>query len=207
MLRPPIRARQAQAIPLVMGFAFLASVFVFMLMSIRVEDKKQNLLTFQQLKAYYMAQAAIQHALLKVRILPNETYDASALARGQCPLLIDPPDTTAALPDGDPWKDGLAYLVEDVTTDSTLGGIALQLNAGEAANWSYRIESVRALTTFMKDGADSGDRMDRSKVNVIEFVAVGTIQDKLTSNVGGAAGDKTRSERVTKIIEVTRSSL
>ena len=80
------------AIPLVMGFCFLATVFVFMMSTIRVEDKRQNLMTFQQLKAYYLAQAAIQHALLKVRILPNEVYDASALARGLCPFVVDPRD-------------------------------------------------------------------------------------------------------------------
>jgi hypothetical protein len=192
--------RRGQAIPLVMGFCFLAAVFVFAITTIRVEDKKQNLMTFQQLKAYYMAQGAIQHALLKIRILPNETYDVSALSRGHCPLLIEPPDA----PMDPAWDGGLAYLISDINTNS----LQIQLTSPETANWSYTVDAAQALTTFMKtgDAEDAGTSMDRRKVNVLELVALGTIQDKHTSNVGGA-DEKSRTEQVTKIVEISRSSL
>lgn len=194
--------RRGQAIPLVMGFCFLSVVFVFAITTVRVEDKKQNLMTFQQLKAYYMAQGAIQHALLKIRILPNETYDVSALSRGHCPLLIEPPDA----PMDPAWDGGLTYLISDINTASL--GLQLTGAGQETQNWSYTIESARALTTFMKtgDAEDAGTSMDRRKVNVLELVALGTIQDKHISNVGGADA-KSRSERVTKIVEISRSSL
>jgi hypothetical protein len=198
------RSRRAVAIPMVMGFAFLAGVFVVTIMSIRVEDKRQNLMTFQQLKSYYMAQAAIQHALLKIRILPNEVYDVSALSRGICPLLVEPPDSDGTVL----WPDGLDYFISDITTDGSagVGGIPLQLAGTESASWSYRIDEARALTTFMKI-ADAANK--KRKVNVLELDAVGTIQDKLITNTSGATTQdkKTRSERITKVIQITRSSL
>ncbi len=197
---------------MVMGFAFLSGVFVLMIMSIRVEDKRQNLMTFQQLKAYYMAQAGIQHALLKIRILPNEVYDASALSRGFCPLLLSPPDemdpgVNASRPK---WGEGLAYFIEDIGTYSADGGIPLssELGRGESADWTYHIESARSLTTFVK-AADAADPNGRGKkINVLEIVSVGTIQDKMRSNLSEADADaqRTRSEQVTKVIEITRSA-
>lgn len=72
-LRPPARPRRGVAIPLVAGFCFLAVVFGIMMAVIRVEDKRQNLMGFQQLKAYFLAQAAIQHALLKVGSCPTRS--------------------------------------------------------------------------------------------------------------------------------------
>lgn len=194
--------RRGVAIPIVMGFAFLVGVFVFMLTTIRVEDKRQNLVTFQQLKSYYMAQAAVQHTLLKVSILPNEVYDVSALSRGICPLLVEPPDADGTVL----WPDGLDYFISDITTDSTNGGIPLELNSGESATWSYQIEAAQALSTFMKTADDA---TKRRKVNVLEIEALGTIEDKLATNKAAATASeqKTRSERIKKVIQVTRSSL
>ena len=194
-----LHRRRGQAIPLVMGFCFIAAIFVFAITSIRVEDKKQNLLTFQQLKAYYMAQGAIQHALLKVRILPNEAYDVGALSRGLCPL-------TAGQPDGDfspKWPGGLDNFISDVNTTEL--PLEFAVAGQETESWGYEITSAAALTTFMKD---TGAGIQRDKVNVLQFVAVGTIQDKLQSDAASTTGEsKTRREQVTKIVEISRSTL
>lgn len=192
--------RRGMAIPLVMGFCFLAAVFLGSLSSTRVQDKRQNLITFQQLKAYYMAQGAIQHALLKIRILPNEVYDASALARGVCPFIVDPENDGLAIPEDQdhPLKLALEDFVSDVNTEE----LELELNSdGEQADWSYAIVEAKALTTFTK--ADSDDSGAATKVNVIELVAEGVIQDKLETK-DGAANSKERRERVVKVVEITR---
>lgn len=188
------RARDGVAIPLVMGFAFLAGVFIVMMSTIRVEDKRQTLLTFQQLKAYYMAQAAIQHALLKVRILPNESYDASALARGICPFVKEPQQGDGP----DKFTDALDTFISDINTDAATDGLPLVLAEDAESTWTYKIESAKALTTFTK----SVDPSEPARaVNVIEFKAVGYIEDKLKSE----GDERRRWETVEKVVEITRN--
>lgn len=214
-IRSP-RRRRAVALPMVMGFSFLALVFGIMMMTVRVEDKRQNLMNFQQLKAYYVAQAGVQHALLKVRILPNEVYEASALARGVCPFDPSPADGAGGTGTDLVLTEFASDILGGGSTSGVADGIPLVLAQGEETAWNYRITSVRALTTFThtNDAADPTAR----KVNVLEFQAVGYVEDKLASNqralgTPGAPGpaataaEKRRWEQVTKIVEITRSSV
>jgi len=193
--RHPIPRRRGLAIPMVMGFCFLAAVFTVMMSTVRVEDKRQSLMTFQQLKAYYMAQGAIQHALLKVRILPNEAYDASALARGICPFVQNPEQGEGPNPIEKPLED----FVSDINTLEDEGGLPLRLAQDVEETWSYQIKSARALTAFTKADEDAGGAS--RAVVVLEFEAIGYVEDKVKSE-----GDENRRwETVEKVVEVTRN--
>lgn len=184
--------RQGVAIPMVMGFAFLAAVFVGIVMSIRVEDKRQNLMSFQQLKAHYMAQGAIQHALLKIRILPNEIYDVSQLARGICPA--DTPTT---------WDEGLTFFRSDIKSSSEP---EFTYSQGDFQDWSFEVTQLQALTAFYND--DSTGASKERRVNVLEIKALGVIDDRLQSDRDKTGSDRNiRKEEITKTIEVTRTSL
>ena len=184
--------RNGVAIPMVMGFAFLASVFVFMIMSIRVEDKKQNLMSFQQLKAHYMAQGAIQHAFFKIRILPNEVFDASQIDRGLCD------DSTGTLAR---TSAALDFFRSDISSTSAP---EFEFAKGDFSTWTYEVPAIRAISAFQNRQAAT-DLKER-KVAVLEIEALATIEDRSKSDKNGP-NRNIRKEIIKKTIEITRTSL
>lgn len=105
----------------------------------RISMKQQAVITFRQVRAHYMAQSGIQHALLKLRILPNESYDAAAVARGICMSLRG-----STAPSG-PFTPQPAFLTEfmsDINTNT------YPINGAWAAdfpNWRYETTTFRAV--------------------------------------------------------------
>lgn len=81
-----ISKKQGIAVPVVLLFVFMVSVYLFSMFSTRTEVRKQGLTNINQRQAYYMAMGGIQQALLKIRLLHREAYDAGSLARGICPF-------------------------------------------------------------------------------------------------------------------------
>ncbi len=70
--------RSGFAIPLALCFCILIVILISATVFVRSNSKRQNKTSFQALKAHYIAQGAVQAALYKFRILPNEGYDATA---------------------------------------------------------------------------------------------------------------------------------
>ncbi len=68
--------RQGIAIVVVLLFAVSIALFMFILIGSNTNLSLQNRKTLGQLQAYFLAQSALQHAILKLRLLPKETYDA-----------------------------------------------------------------------------------------------------------------------------------
>ncbi len=132
--RPPRgstpRCRRGLAIPLAGGFCVLVVIVIIAVATSRTGVKRQSRASFQALKAHYVAQGAIQVALLKFRVLPNEGYEASEASRG--------------------GNDGpLQAFLSDVGTD------ALPLGVSPTGTWSGKIKSGKVLNA-VRDG-DYGD--------------------------------------------------
>jgi len=74
------------AIPLVLGMTVaLAIIGVFILREVRQYNRREATGALQ-LQAHYVARAGLEHALLKVKYLPRELYDAICLSQGRNPL-------------------------------------------------------------------------------------------------------------------------
>jgi hypothetical protein len=84
--------------------------------------------TFQSLKAHFMAQGAIQVALLKFRVLPNEGFHAS-----------------------DQAKSGNQAALDRFLADVGTGSIPLKVDM--SGTWSNRIEEGQALNA-VSEGYD-----------------------------------------------------
>jgi hypothetical protein len=63
------------ALVLVLFFAFIIAIIVFVMLCSNTNLGQQNKTMLRQLQAYYLAQSGVQHALLKLRLLPKETYE------------------------------------------------------------------------------------------------------------------------------------
>jgi len=74
------------AIPLVLVFATVLSIVGVFIIKTNKEHARQNVTSYNQLQAYFVARAGLEHALLKIKYLHRELYDAACLAQGRNPL-------------------------------------------------------------------------------------------------------------------------
>lgn len=99
--------RRGLAIPLAAGFAIIMTILIVVTTVARSSTKRQTKATFQIIKTHFVAQGAIQAALYKFRVLPNEGFDAakegnqaalemfvSDVGYDKIPLSVSPPGTT-----------------------------------------------------------------------------------------------------------------
>ena len=78
--------KRAMAIPIVLILAtVLGLISTFMLKS-QQQYNKSNKTSFAQLQTYFVARAGVQHAMLKIKYLHRELYDAICLSQGRNPL-------------------------------------------------------------------------------------------------------------------------
>ena len=131
--------RKGLAIPLAAGFAIIMTILIVVTTMARSSTKRQTKSTFQALKAHFVAQGAIQTALYKFRVLPNEGFDAakegnqaalemfvSDVGYDSIPLAVSPPGNTwMATIDGDRSKalNAVAEGYDDWTHVVTLTSI------------------------------------------------------------------------------------
>ncbi len=73
---PDMKNRHGMAVAVVLFFAVCIAILMYMLVGSNTNLSLQNKKTLGQLQAYYLAQSALQHVMLKLRFLPKETYDA-----------------------------------------------------------------------------------------------------------------------------------
>ena len=78
--------RQGMAIPLVLLFATVLAVIGTVLIKTTRQTSRQNLSSYNQLQAHFIARAGMEHALLKIKYLQRELYDAICLSQGRNPL-------------------------------------------------------------------------------------------------------------------------
>lgn len=107
---------RAFAIPLVILVSVLLMIFAVMMLSSNTQSKKQRNSTLLTTKAYFMAQAGLQHFKLKYKIKPDIMFDCGRLYAGFSPeynandQFNDINDAKKAYP------QYLACFFEDVTT-------------------------------------------------------------------------------------------
>lgn len=88
------------AIPLVLVFATALGIVATYLIKNTMQYNRANVTSFAQLQAHFAARAGIEHALLKIKFMHRELYDAICLAQGRNPLFdftqitdLDAPET------------------------------------------------------------------------------------------------------------------
>ncbi|MDD3149030.1 MAG: hypothetical protein PHD82_17200 [Candidatus Riflebacteria bacterium] len=78
--------RQGMAIPLVLIFATVLGLLSTYIIKNTQQYNRSNQTSFAQLQAHFVARAGIQHAMLKIKFLHRELYDAICLSQGRNPL-------------------------------------------------------------------------------------------------------------------------
>lgn len=193
--RRPCGRRSGIAIPLVVIFCGVMAILVYTLTQTRIEQKRQNITQFNALQAHYLAQGAVQHALLKFRVLPTEAYAATALARGLCPFHVAGPGTKL-IPGTGKTPEALDAFVKDINSDRQEGGVDLAFKSDEFKKWHYGIVNSRAITSFTT-GTET--------VNVVAIEAVGWVPMWLKDPLSGDWDSKLYEDRVKKTVEIRRT--
>lgn len=80
------KKNQGLAIIVALFFAFCMLILFVTMVFRQSTTARQNLLTIRREQAFFAAQAAIQHFLLKSRYFPTELYDAVEFVQGKNPL-------------------------------------------------------------------------------------------------------------------------
>ncbi|MBI3037895.1 hypothetical protein HYY75_02430 [bacterium] len=78
--------QRGMAIAIVLIFALSMSILGMFILRNTQQHYRENLKTANQLQAYFVAKAGLEHALLKIKYLPRELYDAACLSQGRNPL-------------------------------------------------------------------------------------------------------------------------
>ena len=202
---PQWLSRSGMAIPMVIIFVVFMGIFIGSMTYNRMTLKRQTKTTFEYLGAHYMAQSALQHMALKLRLLPNEAYDSSAVSLGICPFNVD-----GDIGVGTAYPGPLNVFRGDVSTqenpadvgpvergyplitgvdDGSLNGFDGTVN-DITSGWNYQITMANALTAFT-----SGT----TRILVIEVQAEGRANAFISGNV------VQRIETVKKTMEIKRS--
>lgn len=179
------------AIPMVVIFCGLMTIMVYYMTRTRLEAKRQNITQFNSLQAHYLAQAAIQQALLKFRVLPTEAYGATAVARGLCPFHVAPGGSTPATGPGK-TQVALDTFVDDCNSDS----VPLSFAGPEFAGWHCEISESKAITSFTT-GTET--------VNVVSIEAVGIVPMFVKDPLSGEWESKQYTDKVGKTVQVRRT--
>ncbi len=198
---------RGMAIPLIICFVIFVGIFIGSMVYNRINIKRQTKTTFEYLAAHYMAQSALQHMYLKLRLLPNEAYDTSAVSLGLCPF-----DRSETVPStvGTKSAEPMKVLTGDVCTDANPGALpgcenskrGYPLDNGtdgaleeyDNAGWGYRIVSANAITAHTQG---------QQRILVIEVIAEGRSAAFVGSSAGGMSAEP-RFERIKKTIEIRR---
>ncbi len=78
--------RQGMAIPLVLIFATVLGLLSTYIIKNTQQYNRSNQMSYAQLQAHFVARAGVEHAMLKIKFLHRELYDAICLAQGRNPL-------------------------------------------------------------------------------------------------------------------------
>lgn len=186
-----LAGRRGLALPMAIIFCVLMASMVYYMTRTRVEQKRQNLTQFSALQADFLAQGAVQQALLKFRVLPTEAYGASAIARGLCPFYVAPPGSTPQVGPGKS-QDPLDTFVSDINADA----VPLRFAQPEFSGWHCEIASSKALTSFTT-GTET--------VNVVSIEAVGIVPIWVKHPLTGEWESRQYQGKVKKTVEVRRT--
>ena len=155
-------SRLGMAVPLVLLFVIMTTILLFSMMFNRTATRKQSLASYTQKQAYYMAVGGIQHALLKLRLLHREAYDAGAVARGVCPFFTPRDNEIVTAVGTQKSSKALDFFRADL--DSRADTLQMQLKGGEfpipdaaGQEWYYEVTKLFVSTYHTSTtGADAG---------------------------------------------------
>jgi len=178
------KSTKGMAIPIVIIFSFCVLVFAGSMFFFRKEVKQENQANINFLQANFLAQAAIQHALLKIRVLPQEAYDSGVLQQGYCPFQAITADTN---PTG---GNKTSFPLEVFRSDCNTGSEPWLLDGLDKPNWTYQIASITVIAAYT-------DQQKNELVQSVQITAVGSVFDP-------KGGRGWRTERMTKTVEIRR---
>ena len=95
-----MKIKRGMAIPLVLIFATIMGIVSIFLFRNTRGGNAQNQTSMDQLQSYYLARAGVEHAMVKVKYLNLELYDAMCMLQGRSTLF----DFSQVKDPNNPWQ-------------------------------------------------------------------------------------------------------
>ena len=143
--------KQGMAVPIVLIFAtIMGFVAIFLLRNSR-DSNVQTQTNMEQLQSYFIARAGVEHAMIKVKYLNRELYDAMCMQQGRNPLF-----DYSQIKDGDEekpweaisqWNPGPIFLYPDSEKSRLIKGVNSNMYSGN----SVKVASSTWINVFKSD--------------------------------------------------------
>jgi hypothetical protein len=134
------KKRRAFVIPVVILLGVVMLMFLFFMVNNMMQTKSMKLATTHTTKAYFMAQAAIQHMKLKYKLLPQESFNAGFLQYGYNPWYNDVIDDFSK--GGNKYPQFIASTAVDVTTLPTVAERKFPMEPKEGVSEMTRFKGL-----------------------------------------------------------------
>ena len=177
------------AIPIVLLFCLTTLFYAGAMIFYRKEVKQENMINVNFLQANFLAQSAVQHVLLKFRVLPQESYDSGVAEQGFCPLWgIQPGGPATGIMK---TTAGMDILKKDCNTVTMpLAGSLFDGVQAMSGDWKYKVASLTVISAFT-------DNATQEMVQTIQITAIGSVKDD-------RGGRGWRHEEMRKTVEIRR---
>ena len=136
--------KQGMAIPVVLIFAAIMGIVSSFLIRGARQHNKQIQTSFTQLQSYFIARAGVEHAMLKIKYLHRELYDAICMAQGRNPLFDFSLITDITSPESaiKPYNPGPIYLYKNGDFSPIVGTVFTDMsNKSNSQKWIKAFES------------------------------------------------------------------
>lgn len=155
------KSRAGMAIPLVLIFATALGIVATYIIKSTMHYNRANVTSFAQLQAHFIARAGIEHAMLKIKYLHRELYDAICLAQGRNPLFDFTQVTDLNSPESaiKSYNPGPIYLYRSGQFNPTrLFTPGFSISGGTERQW---------LNTFIADIKSDSSIFDGTTTNTV----------------------------------------
>ena len=183
----PKKAIKGMAMPIVILICFCIMIMATSIFFFRKESKQQNVTNFHFLRVNFLAQSAIQHALLKLSAFPQESYDSGVLALGYCPFRGIIYSEENPVTSGKADKSALEVFASDCNTDQVPW--VIPANRMNNANNKYHVESFDVISAY-------NDNTKKQTVLTAKIISIGESDIER----GGMGFRKERLEKVVQLV-------
>ena len=151
--------KRGMAIAVVLIFAAIMGIVSTFLIKNAQQHNRQNLTSYTQLQSYFVARAGVEHAMLKIKYLHRELYDAVCLSQGRNPLFDFSLIKNMSMP-GEaikPYNPGPVFLYKSGQFTPEMGTVYTKMNSKTGYDkWLRAFESDITSNPLDNPNKDNG---------------------------------------------------
>ncbi len=153
--------KQGMAIPVVLVFAAIMGIVSSFLIRGARQHNRQIQTSFVQLQSYFIARAGVEHAMIKIKYLHRELYDAICMSQGRNPLFDFSLITNITSPESaiKPYNPGPIYLYKNGDFSPIVGTVFTDMSSkSNSQKWIKAFESDITSDSILNPNEENGQK-------------------------------------------------